>query len=914
MAVFREHPLAHQLLDQLHGLEIGAAAHNPFGLNTRNVAPLDNHEFYASSQSVLGSKPSPVHIWATADAIPVPGDSEDFVLSSHVVEHLPNVITTFVEWNRVVRPGGVVFMIVPLRDAHHADIRRPLTTLEHLIDDYRQGYTLDTHPIADVPGGRMGHYHVLTPEILLAVVDWMNEKSLTDWDLVAREDIDSKVGNGFTLAFRVRSKPEEPSNPESTATTRAVAERQRPECELRAPLSEMSELRQGLAIERTLSRSLARVVQRLKDRLAEIECTRLWQWRCRWKRLRAKLRGTSSRRGINPWYRVLGLLTRDGRRTVRKAVKLTAKKIYLWLEEEPVEIVLRRAGQIHGSSGDPYERWLAERAPRSTELDDYREHLADLKVRPKISVLMPVFDPPLEFFRAAVQSVLDQVYPDWELCIADDASTNPEVRKRIAEFARAEPRIAVVYRMKNGHISAASNSALALATGEFCALLDHDDLLTPDALYHMAVALNRRPDLDLLYSDEDKVDEAGRLSDPHFKPQWCPDTLLGGNYVCHLLTARTDLLHAIGGFREGLEGAQDFDLVLRLGERTSRIHHVPRVLYHWRQHENSTARAMDAKPYAYQAGVRAIEQALVRRKEPGTVSAQPEAAGYYSVRYVLDKPGRVGIVIPTRDRSDLLEVCVRTVFENTAYRDFEILVVDNGSREPRTFDLFRKFAASHPGRFGVHRDEGTFNFSRLVNVGVRIVGGPYVLLLNNDIEVIERTWLGAMLEQAQRPSVGCVGARLLYPDGTVQHSGVVVGRGGLALHAFQHAERDAIGYANRLHTVANYSAVTGACLLVRREVYDGVGGFDERFAVDFNDVDFCLRVRQAGLQNLLVPHAELIHHESVSRGHPRATSESSLRHEQEIALFRERWPDYLACDPCVSPHLVARNGDLRIVA
>jgi GT2 family glycosyltransferase len=374
------------------------------------------------------------------------------------------------------------------------------------------------------------------------------------------------------------------------------------------------------------------------------------------------------------------------------------------------------------------------------------------------------------------------------------------------------------------------------------------------------------------------------------------------------------LVCTIGGFRLGFEGAQDYDLVLRLAERTNRILHLPRVLYHWRQHEMSTAKSMVAKPYAVQAGVRALEEALARRGEPGAVEPHPEAIGQYCIRYDLCRPGRVGIVIPTRDRAHLLAVCLRALFERTEYGDFEVVIVDNGSREPRTFELFREFADRYPDRLAVVRDEGEFNFSRLVNRGVRAVCGPYLLLLNNDVEAVNDTWLRTMLEQVQRPAVGCVGARLLYPDGTVQHAGVVISRVGTAVHIFNRASPSALGRGNRLSTVTNYSAVTGACLLVRRSVYDEVGGFDESFAVDFNDIDFCLRVRQAGYHNVLVPEAELIHHESATRGHPRASLESSQRLDAETALFRSRWTSYISSDPCVSPHLEPRDGDLRIVA
>jgi GT2 family glycosyltransferase len=677
------------------------------------------------------------------------------------------------------------------------------------------------------------------------------------------------------------------------------------------------QLLRNLAVERSFSRTLAEVAQKLREQLTAIEGSRLWRWRRRWQQLRALLGSAMSGPTGSLLKRFLSLATKAGRRRLRHIAKLIFKKAYLLLEDEPVEIVVRSAGapmRTRHALLTTYENWLAKRAPRPVELLEYRERLSDLPYRPKISVLMPVFNPPIEFLRQAIQSVCDQVYPDWELCIADDASTDPRVRTLLAEFARSDPRIAVEYRTRNGHISAASNSALALATGEFCALLDHDDVLTPDALYQMAVALARQPDLDVLYSDEDKIDEAGQFCDPHFKPQWCPDTLLAGNYLCHLLTVRTKLLHAAGRFRAGFEGAQDFDLVLRLTERTDRIHHVPRVLYHWRRHDRSTAKTMTAKPYAIQAGVMALQEALTRRGEPGTVEPHPEAFGQYCVRYDLCRPGRVGIVIPTRDRADLLAVCLRSLFQRTDYADFEVLVVDNGSQDPRTFALFDETRARYPDRFAVLRDDGAFNFSRLVNRGVRAVAGAYVLLLNNDVEAIDPGWLAAMVRQAQRPSIGCVGARLLFPDGTVQHAGVVVGRGAAATNVFHRAANSALGQGNRLRTVANYSAVTAACLLVRREIFEKVGGFDECFAVDLNDVDFCLRVREAGYHNIFVPGAELIHHESATRGHPCATPESSRRLQAEAAAFRERWPHYIACDPCVSPHLEPRDGDLQIAA
>jgi GT2 family glycosyltransferase len=661
---------------------------------------------------------------------------------------------------------------------------------------------------------------------------------------------------------------------------------------------------------------LEKTVHTLQERLARLEGSRWWRlrlWLLQWQSLLRRKLARGHRRGL--LRRLLRVMFAPGQRNLRWAAKTVFKHGYLWLEDEPVIIMLGEANNRLASAGvGTYARWLTQHATRPADLALYREQVPLLRYRPRISILLPVFDPSLDWFRQAVQSVIDQVYPDWELCIADDASTKPGIRQAIAEFAHQEPRIRVVYRMKNGHISAASNSALALASGEYCALLDHDDLLTPDALYHNVLALNGQPELDVLYSDEDKIDAHGLRCDPHFKPQWSPDTLLAGNYVCHLLVARTELIRDIGGFREGFEGAQDFDLVLRLSEQTQGIHHIPRVLYHWRQHEQSTAQTAAAKPYAFLAGQRALQEALERRREPGMVQQDLESPGSYIVQFSLRTEGRTGIVIPTRDQAGLLEACLKSLFERTAYQNFGVLVVDNGSCQPRTFALFQEFASRYPDRFSVLRDASEFNFSRLVNAGVRATGDPFVLLLNNDVEVLATDWLTTMLEQVQRPSIGCVGARLLYPDGSVQHAGVVVGHGELAAHVFRHADGDARGHASRLKLVSNYSAVTGACLLVRRELFEQVGGFDETFAVDYNDVDFCLRVRDAGYHNVMVPQATLWHHELVSRGNSRATEESSRRHFREREQFAARWAKYLASDPCVSPHLVPRGSELRLAA
>jgi GT2 family glycosyltransferase len=679
---------------------------------------------------------------------------------------------------------------------------------------------------------------------------------------------------------------------------------------------ELAQLKESLRAERQYTQSLLQSLAKVQQRLREIESSRWWQLQRKYHRFRLLLRtNLESKKNLGWLRRLMVPFTRNGRRLIRRVLTSIFRSLYLLLEEDSVVIVPgNQAESLQGlvGTGDRYSQWRALNMPRAVDLLDYRDRLQELSYLPTISILLPVYNPPLDFFEQALKSVQDQIYPHWELCIADDASTDPRVRAAIARFAENEPRVKVIHRPENGHISAATNSALALATGEFCALLDHDDLLTKDSLYQNVVALNRDPSLDLLYSDEDKVDEDGRFFDPHFKPQWSPDNLLHRNYICHLLVARTEQLRAVEGLRVGFEGAQDFDLVLRLTEKSQRIHHIPRVLYHWRAHSESTAQSIEAKPYARQAGLRAVEAALQRRVEPGAVQNAQNAPGHYCIRYSIVRPGRVSIVIPTYDRPKVLETCLRSIFNRTDYADFEVVVVDNNSAEKETFELLEEFRRRYQDRFRVVTLPVPFNFSRLINAAAAEARGDYLLLLNNDTEVIHADWLTAMVEQAQRPSIGCVGVRLLYPDQTIQHAGVVIGRGCTARHIFTGAHRDAWGYGNGIQAVSNYSAVTAACLMVRREVFQQVGGFDEAFAVDFNDVDFCLRVREAGFHNVYLPHVRLFHHESLTRGHPYADETSYECHLGESRLLKELWQRYFEDDPCISPHLQPADGDLQI--
>jgi len=557
-----------------------------------------------------------------------------------------------------------------------------------------------------------------------------------------------------------------------------------------------------------------------------------------------------------------------------------------------------------------YETWRERNAPRPSDVARMREHSTALRFQSLISVVVATYNTPERYLRAMLESVFAQAYERWELCIADDGSRLPEVAVVLREYAARDPRVRVLFRTENGHISRAMNSALSLASGEFVAFVDHDDLLTPDALYEVAAALGRRPETDIVYSDEDKIDDAGNFTEPHFKPDWCPESFLSRMYVGHLLVCRRAAVEAAGAFRSDFDGSQDYDLVLRLSERTDRIVHIPRVLYHWRVHAASTAAAADVKSYAREAAVRALNAALERRGEIGKIEALPDSPGVYSVRFEIGQLLRVSVIVPTRDHGAEVDRCLKATLAHTAYPNLEVILVDNGSTDVASLELFAAFAAADP-RITVLRLDEPFNFSKLNNEAVARSSGAYLLFLNNDTEPISDGWIESLVEHAQRPAVGAVGALLLYRDDTVQHAGVVLGLGGVAGHSHKHFPAGAPGYFHMLRAVNNYSAVTAACMMVRREVFVRVGGFDESLAVAFNDVDFCLRVRDAGFRNVYLPHVVLYHDESKSRG-PETLPGSVERFRGEIETMKRRWPVLASGDPCYNPNLTRDREDFSI--
>lgn len=560
-------------------------------------------------------------------------------------------------------------------------------------------------------------------------------------------------------------------------------------------------------------------------------------------------------------------------------------------------------------SGHDYQKWLSERAEWTQAERD--QVLSLLAYKPLISILMPVYNPAVDFLELAIASVQRQTYSSWQLCIANDASTNTVVADVLDRYARADRRISVIHRTENGHISAASNSALSLARGDFVALLDQDDELAPDALLKVVSAINKNPGSYLIYSDEDKIDERGNRFDPHFKPGWNPELLLGQNYISHLGVYRADRVQDIGGFREGFEGSQDHDLVLRFtsGLDAGQIVHIPEVLYHWRAVEGSTAMGSGEKAYTSAAGLRAVTDAVAGI--PGARAVAGQLPNTYRIKYALPgQPPRVSLLIPTRDGVDILKPCVDALLKRTDYPNFEVLILDNQSSCSETLAYMEEVSADT--RVKVLRWDHPFNYSAINNFGARHAEGDILGLVNNDIEPINPEWLSEMVSHVIRDSVGCVGAKLYYPNNTIQHAGVILGIGGVAGHSHKYFDRYADGYFSRLKLVQNVSAVTGACLLIRKDVFKAVGGLDEEnLAVAFNDVDLCLRVRDLGYLNVWTPYAEAYHHESVSRGAD-DTPEKRDRHNREAGYMRERWGSALLLDPAYNVNLTLIHEDFSL--
>lgn len=611
--------------------------------------------------------------------------------------------------------------------------------------------------------------------------------------------------------------------------------------------------------------------------------------------------------------KALNLYRRDGVEGLKRGVRYVQSDSVARLTAE-LEATAPESIQQKVFDPNDYHEWIR----RYDSIDEtmrarIRANISSMEDPPLISVIMPTYNANQQWLAEAIDSVKRQLYPNWELCIADDASTNPAIRSCLESFARDDARIKVVFREQNGHISAASNSALRLASGPWVALFDHDDLLSEHALYFVADAIIKCPNAGVIYSDEDKIDQSGNRFAPHFKSDWNPDLFFSQNYVSHLGVYRRSILDAIGGFRRGVEGSQDQDLLLRCLPylNNDAVVHIPRVLYHWRVVEGSTALDSGEKSYTTEAGIKALSdyfasQSLAANVEMGF------APNTYRVRYRIPQPEPlVTLLIPTRDHRTLTETCVRSILTKTTYTNFEILVLDNGSVEAETLEFFRCIQQDD-GRVKVLRYDHPFNYSAINNFGVQNARGSIIGLINNDIEVISPEWLVEMVGHAGRPEIGCVGAKLYYDNDALQHAGVIVSLGGVAGHSHKYFPRNHPGYFHRLVLPQNLSAVTAACLLVRREVFEEVGGLDEtNLKVAFNDVDFCLKVREAGYRNLWTPYAEMYHHESVSRGHE-DTPEKQARFQQEVQFMKDKWNDALVYDPYYSSNLTQDHENFSL--
>ncbi len=561
-----------------------------------------------------------------------------------------------------------------------------------------------------------------------------------------------------------------------------------------------------------------------------------------------------------------------------------------------------------------YADWIVSNEKKSNDEELTQTDWQSFSFQPCISILLPVYDVPEKYLQKTLDSVLGQSYSNWQLCIADDASPGAHIRVILERIAEADNRVKVTFRKENGHISAASNSALELATGEYIALLDHDDELAPDAFYWVVEALNRNPKARILYSDEDKIDAEGLRSEPHFKSAWNPDMFFSQNYISHLGVYQRGLISLIGGFRLGVEGSQDQDLILRCLPHLNpeEIVHIPKVLYHWRVIEGSTAKAAGEKNYTSDAGIKSLRDYLYAQGSEGTIVTKGLAANTYRVKYAIpDSRPLVSLLVPTRDGVELLESCVRSIIDKTTYINFEIIVIDNGSVKPETLSFFETITKEY-SRVKVIRFDQPFNYSAINNYGVEKAKGEIIGLINNDIEVISPEWLEEMLSHALRPEIGCVGAKLYYQDDTIQHAGVILGLGGVAGHSHKYFPGKHPGYFHRLNIVHNISAVTAACLVVRKSLYEQVGGLEEdNLQIAFNDVDFCLKVRSAGYRNLWTPYAELYHYESKSRGEE-DTPEKRKRFNSEISFMKKKWGDLLMIDPYYSPNLTLDREDFSL--
>ena len=853
------------------------------------------------------------------------GDQFDVVMFGDVLEHLVNPDAVLEKVSPLLRAGGYVVASIP--NIAHASVRLMLLDGRFTYTD--KGLLDHTHVRFFTKAGLEALFkeagysiRVWRRTLTETLKDPFTEKnSLLESELppylveALREDSEALTYQFVVRAYPRRGKRSNRRKPQAqSASNEAIGGVFRalwqPEEKLGQKDQEIARMRSTLvendASLATKDRALAAKDADLAEKNKELA-----QKEAHLRDVQMQFQAATSTLG----YR---LLERVRRRINRLAPLGTRRRVPLALARHSLNIVLtegpmtllRRLPRVrrwlprvwrNGASSsydlslnEQYQIWLRAHALTPGAKRAIKKAAKRLNYRPKVSIIMPVYNTDPRWLREAIDSVRRQLYDNWELCIADDGSSHAQTREVLQEFERRDRRIQVKYMDRNRGIAAASNEAISLSTGEFIGLLDHDDELKPDALFEVVKLLNERPDLDYIYSDEDKKELDGRLVDPFFKSDWSPALLFSLNYVTHFSVFRKEIVDSLGGFRLGYDGSQDYDLILRVTETTDRIAHIPKPVYTWRKVPGSAASSPEAKEFAYPAAKRAIKDALTRRGVQGEVQDGP-FKGYYRVRYTIPGKPKVAIIIPTRDKADMLHRCIDSIRRKTSYRDYEIIVVDNDSRDPETLEYLSSFT----GRVIPYPHE--FNFARMMNVAAAQVQCDALLFLNNDTEVISPDWIEAMLELGMQPGVAAVGARLLYPNGEIQHEGILIGPGDGLAGNLNHR-----GYFGLGEVIRNCSAVTAACMLTRPSVFWELGGFEEHLGVAYNDVDFCLRARQKGYLIVYTPYTLLKHHEGGTRGR---TGKTHPRQDED--LFRLRWGKYQ--DPYYNPNLdVDRPFHLRL--
>ena len=597
----------------------------------------------------------------------------------------------------------------------------------------------------------------------------------------------------------------------------------------------------------------------------------------------------------------------------KKIEKYAKKGLKYWKNQGSAALVDKMVSKVKTASTReiPYQKWIVRHLPGSKELE--RQRREKFEYQPKISIVVPLYKTPEKYLRQLVDTVKEQTYPNWELCLSDGSGENSPLTSFLKKLEAEDERIRVVYNEKQLQISENTNAGIEIATGDYIAFADHDDELTPHALFECVKALNKNRDIRLLYSDEDKMSMDGhKFFQPHFKPDYNPDLLCTVNYICHLFVVKREIIDKVGVFRSEFDGAQDYDFIFRCVEAVdpSEIYHITKILYHWRCHEDSTAENPESKTYAFEAGKRAIEEHY-RRTGINAEVLQGEFLGLYRTRFIRDHDPLISIIIPNKDHIDDLKRCMDSIDQKSIYKNYEYIIVENNSTDEKTFQYYKELEAQNPKAHIVYWDR-EFNYSAINNYGVSFAKGEYILLLNNDTEIINEDCLEQLLGYCMRNDVGAVGARMYYEDDTIQHAGVVIGFGGIAGHCFVLQPRGTTGYCHRIICAQDYSAVTAACMLVKKSAFDEVGGLTEELAVAFNDIDFCMKLRQAGYLIVYNPYAELYHYESKSRG-LEDTPEKVARFNKEMQIFERRWPDIMRDgDPYYNPNLTLKSQDFSL--